>query len=294
MLRGDTAVLDREIGRVARGPHAVDTGHLAVSIDWDETAGRTRGHAGHRGTVKLGHRDDPIRLKVPRTRTDRDVTRLGNLAVGRGDRRDPVVLQQLPHGVARAAAEDRQRRVLGRRDRDRQLDVHVLSPRGCHQRKLVDRQRPSHPPRGDERQTTHITTLNVLNQPVQQLIQSRVVNRERMLKPRVQASAESEQNRIVGEPLPRLGMQHTPLRIKPLEAVNAKLHANVPRELLKRIAPSLREAKRLAHNHRPVHELRIGRNHRRRDARTTQLAQHQRRLEPRHPTAHNNHIERLS
>ena len=107
LLGGDTAVLDRKISRVARGPDAVDTGHLAVNVDRDETADRTPGHPGHGGTVKLRHRDDAISLKVPRARIDRNVTRLGNLAVGRGDRHDPVVLQQLPHAVAGSVDDSR-------------------------------------------------------------------------------------------------------------------------------------------------------------------------------------------
>ena len=73
---------------------------------------------------------------------------------------------------------------------------------------------------------------------MQQLIQSRVVDRERMLKARVQPSAESEQDRVVGELLARLGVQDRPLRIQPLEAVDAQLHADVSRELLERIPPA--------------------------------------------------------
>ena len=140
----------------------------------------------------------------------------------------------------------------------------------------------------------HVAVLDVLNQPVQQLIESRVVDRERMLEARVQASAESEQERVVGELLARLGVHDRPLRIQPLEAVDAQLHADVSRDLVERIPPGLRVAERLAHGHRPVHELRVGRDHRCRDALAAQLAQRQRRLEPRHATAHDKHVERLS
>ena len=54
LLRGDPAVLDREIGRVARGPDAVDTGHLAVNVDRDETADRTPGTPGTEGPWSSG------------------------------------------------------------------------------------------------------------------------------------------------------------------------------------------------------------------------------------------------
>ena len=63
LLRGDPAVLDREIGRVARGPYPVDTGHLAANVDRDETADRTPGHTGHGGPVELGHCDEGIRQR---------------------------------------------------------------------------------------------------------------------------------------------------------------------------------------------------------------------------------------
>ena len=148
---------------------------------------------------------------------------------------DPVVLEQLPDRLAGLVAEDRQRRVLGGGDRDRQLDVHVLSARGCHQRELVDRQRPSDPSGDDERQTVHVAALDVLDQPVQQLIQPRVVDRERMLEARVQASAEGEQERVIGELLARLGVHDAPLTLQPLEAVDAQLDADVSRDLVERI-----------------------------------------------------------
>ena len=97
----------------------------------------------------------------------------------------PARCQQLAHRAAGGGAEDRQRRVLGGDDRHRELDVHVVGAPGGHQRELVQRQLPRHPPRRDEREAVHVAALDVLDQPVQRLVQAAVVDRQRVLVARV-------------------------------------------------------------------------------------------------------------
>ena len=139
LLRGDTAMLDRKGGRVPGGKHAIKSADLAMDVHRDEAAGTVGRYTRHRRPDQLWQRDDLVDMQVARAGVDGNPAALVDLAMSRGERQDPALLEQAPHAVADVRTEDRQRRVLRSRDRDRQLDVHVVRPRGRHQRQLVDR-----------------------------------------------------------------------------------------------------------------------------------------------------------
>ncbi len=119
-------------------------------------------------TLQLRQRDDPVDLEPALARTDLDQPRLRDLAVDRADHLDPVLGEQLRGGLAGALTEHRQGRVLGREDRDRHLDVHVVGALRGHHRQLVDRQRPGHRCGHHERQPLDVAVLDVLDQAVQE------------------------------------------------------------------------------------------------------------------------------
>ena len=65
LLRGDAAVLDREIRRIAGRIHALEASDPALRVDRDEASGRPQRHSGHTGPEELRHRHDPIDVELP-------------------------------------------------------------------------------------------------------------------------------------------------------------------------------------------------------------------------------------
>ena len=129
--------------------------------------------------------------------------------------------------AARRGAEDRQRAVLGGDDRGGQIDVHVIRTPGGHERELVQRQLPGHAGRRYEREAVHVAALDVLDQPVQGLIHATVVDRDRVLVARNGAGPERQDEYVVLERLPGLGVHDMLVGLDPVELVGDQLGARV-------------------------------------------------------------------
>ena len=181
LLGADAAVLDCEVGRVARRVHALHVEHLPVGGHADEAVFAER-DAPQARAVELGQRDHAVDLQAAVAGVDHDLARVRHLRIRGGDRvvirarssrsataslaAVPKIASGLSSGVTIVVA---------------QVDVHVVrAPRG-HQRELVERKRPGHAPRRDEREARDVAPLEVLQQPVQRLVEVAVVDRESVL-----------------------------------------------------------------------------------------------------------------
>ncbi len=290
LLGGDAAVLEREVGGVAGGVHALDAAHLAVRVDRDEPVLGGRQPA-HGGAVELGQRDHAIDLQAAVVGAHRDRVPARHLGVGGGDHADARVGEQLGHGVACAGAEDRKRRLLGCDDRDRQRHAALERAPGGHQRELVHRQLPAHPRRDHEREPLHEPAFDVLQQAVQDVVELAVVDRVGVLVAAVDACAQREQQRVVWQLLAVVGVGDARAGIDPREAVLQQLHADLRGQLAQRVAPRAAVGERFAHGHRAVHELGVGRQHRERCVLAGEIAQRERALQSAHAATGDQHFE---
>ncbi len=241
LLGGDAAVLDGEVGRVAGRVDVLHTGHSPVGVDTDEAVLAQR-DAAHRGAVQLGQRDHPVDPQTAIAGGDHHLPRARHLHVRGVDRLDVRVPEQLGDGVARRGAEDRQRTVLWRDDRRRELDAHVGCAPGGHQRELIQRQRPGHAVRRHEREAVDVAALDVLDQAVQGLVHVAIVDRDRVLVTRMRVGAEREHQRVVLDPLAGLGLNRFLLRVDPVQLVGQQLRARVACDPLQGVAAAVPSA----------------------------------------------------
>ena len=243
------------------------------------------------GAVELGQGDDPLRSQRAFARVDQYLSARRDLGVGGAQHLHVRIRQPLGHRCARARAEDRQRGVL-RGDQSRaQLDVHVVGPPRGHQRELVEGQRPGHAPRGDEGDALHVTVLHVPDQPLEGLVEVAVVDRDRVLVARDDASAEGEQQDVVGQLPAALGVRRAGLAIDPRQLVGDQLGAGAGDDRRQLVALRLRQGERLAHRHRPVHQLRVRSQHRPLRPVVRELRERQRGLQGRHSAANDQDLQ---
>jgi hypothetical protein len=81
-----------------------------------------------------------------------------------------------------------------------------------------------------------VSTLDILDQPVQLLVETAIIDRQPMTESGVQSRAHREHQRVVSELLSSLGVDDRPRRVEPLEAALDELDADVARDLLERCA----------------------------------------------------------
>ena len=152
LLGGQPAELHREGDAVAGRPHALDAGDPAVRVDGHEPVGVGRDALG-RAPAQARERENARRppgagrrgalQRARRPRVERRRTRRA--------RRDAGSLELLADDLDGARAEDRQRRLLGRDDRDLGRHAHPARLSGDQQGELVGRQRPARAGRDDDR-----------------------------------------------------------------------------------------------------------------------------------------------
>ena len=181
----------------------------------------------HARAIELGQRDHPVDLQALVSWADHELAAPWDLGVGRVDRVDVGTTEQLGDGRAGGRAEDRQRAVLGRDERDRELDVHVVGAPGGHQRELVQRHRPGHAAGRDEGHAVDVAALDVLDDPVQELVEATVVDRDGVLVTSLGFGAEREHERVVLEQRAGLGLDRAPVRIDADELVGDQRGAGV-------------------------------------------------------------------
>ena len=112
------------------------------------------------------------------------------------------------------------------------LDPHVVGASGGHQRELIQRQRPGHPPGRHERQAVNVAALDVLDQAVQGLVQPAVVDRERVRIAGPRMRPERQHQRVILKRLLAHGVQQPLVRLDPGELIDEQLCAGVLRDPL--------------------------------------------------------------
>ena len=170
LLRGEPALLDRERDRVARRPHRVGAVDLAVTVAADEPALRRSGAPRSARPDRARQRDDALRVERPRPGSTTACRRRRAMTSASVSTMMPAASRSSRSARRAGRAEDRQRRVLGRVDRD--LDVvvaHAARLPGGHQRELVGRQRPRDADRDDERDALGVALLEVAQQAAEDL-----------------------------------------------------------------------------------------------------------------------------
>ena len=225
------------------------------------------------------------KLRVASTGMKYQLARRRRLTMRRGDGLDSIVLEQPLHLVAHLVAKDRQRRVLRRDQRDRRLRIHVIRSLRGHERQLVDRKRPRHPAGNNERELVDIPALDVLDQPVQLLVEPRVVDRLGVAQGGALGGAHREQQRVVLERFSAGGVHRSFGRVEPLEGVLLVLEADLASDVRQRILLRPAVGERLAHPHGPVDEVGLGGQDGGRDPVSGQVLQGECRLERRDATA---------
>jgi hypothetical protein len=163
LLRGETALLRTELRCVSGGVDVRRADDAALQVGRHEAAAVVR-EPRHCRPDELRQRDNSIRL-------DRTVARDLEHPVAPRDRRRPELeldaakLEQLGDGRARFAAEDRERVLLRRHDHELDPARAVIAQvRAGLQGELVQRERPAHAGRNDEREPPHVTGRRLLEE----------------------------------------------------------------------------------------------------------------------------------
>jgi len=185
-------------------------------------------------------------------------------------------------------------RSLGGDEGDLQLGAGFIRPLGGHQSKLVQRQRPCRRPRSHERQPLDIAALDILDQAVELLIDTAVIDGHDMSEAHVWAGSERQQQRVIAQRLASVGVGHALLRVHPAKALTAHLGPQIGRDLRQRVALSRRVGKRLLHRHRPIDEVLPRSQQRDPHQIARQLPQRQRRLQRAHTAARDHHLKRCA
>ena len=170
--------------------------------------------------------------------------------------------EELGYGTARRCAKDRERTVLWSDNRRLQIDTHVIGASGCHQRELVQRQRPSDAAGRNKRQLVDEIALDILDQPVHRLVEIAVVDRQGVLVALADVRAKREEERVVLDRLVGLRVDRLPDRIDPAKFAVQQRCAGIAHDRGEWIAAGRTLGERLADDHRPVHELGVGSYHR--------------------------------
>ena len=138
-------------------------------VDRDEALGVAR-DARDAQPLQARQADDAVDVDPPAAGVDDQVAALDGRVRG-SDELDAGAVEQLGDGVARRAAEDRERPVLrGHEDDLEAVGAHRPGLARRHQRELVERQRPGRLVRHDERDALGVALLGVAEQPVQRLL----------------------------------------------------------------------------------------------------------------------------
>ena len=156
-------------------------------------------------------REHALRGQLPPARVQIEDA-AADLGADAADEGDPALGQQLADRGAGLRAEQRERPVLGRDERQlRVVDAHRPRVVGHEQRELIGGQRPGHLRRDDEREALEIALLEVGQDAVERLGRRVVADRLGVLVGGHAAPAGGDEQRVVGELLAR-GAAHGPAR----------------------------------------------------------------------------------
>ena len=190
-----------------------------------------------------------------------------------------------PDRRRRRAPEDRQRRPLGRDERDlRPLPRVPRLVRG-HERELVRRQRPARPGRDDERHPPRVALPDVREQAGHPLVPAALVPRERVPVGGDRRHAGREQQGVVAQALPALGDDDAIPVVDRGDDVGHQPRAGVAGDLRHRHVPHAVAEEQVRDEERLVDEVLLGVDERELDAVAGEAVQGKERLDSGDPAA---------
>src|SRR5205807_2977872 len=114
--------------------------------------------------------------------------------------------------------------------------VPVLSAAGQHGRELVIRQGPRHAWRDDKGDASYVLALDVLDEPVERLVQMAVVDGEGVTVAGAGVGSERDDQGVIEKFFAVGGVRHLPGGLHPGECVRYELCVEIARDSVERIA----------------------------------------------------------
>ena len=216
----------------------------------------------------------------------------GGARHARGHHPHAGVLEQLADEATGAFAEHLEWRALV----GDQRPLHLPAPQrrrvcGREQRELVQRQRPAGLGVQSEGHAAHVAAAHLLEQLAERPHVGRSAERERTVHRLHRRGAHGQQQRVVAQRAPTLGVQPVALRLHGGDAVT-KVVGAVGGGQVAHVDPSrMGEAEGLGHRQRAVGEVALGLEQLHVHARSGQPVERQQRLEPGHAAAGYEHAQ---
>ena len=173
----------------------------------------------------------------------------------------------MPHRGRGRRAEQPERRVLGRVERDLHIVVsHAPRLPGRHQCQLVGGQCPRHAGRHDERDPLEVALVEIAQQSAEELGVGLRGPGEHLPKGGFAAGPDCDQQRIVGQALARAGDRNATLSIDLDQRVPDELGVGVRGDIPQWVVVRAPAAERFGDRHRTVNEVGVSREQRQLDA----------------------------
>ena len=160
------------------------------------------------------------------------------------------------YDLADRRSEDGEGTRLGGHERQLEIaDVHALGALRCHERQLVQRERPHRADRLDEGEVAGVAALDVLDDPVVGRVGVGVSEGRDVLVGLDLARADGDQQGVILDAAAVLRVDRAGVGVDPLERVLRPVGARVVRDSAQRVPARPPEGERLADGHRAVDEL---------------------------------------